>query len=84
MRNPTTTGQPEIGVLEAVRHLEDLHARVSMNALTDADRAAMQRKVCRMIDWISQQRNTDVDIASRRLLAAHDRMRIPATDNRQQ
>jgi len=55
-----------------------------MNALTEEDRAAMQRKVCRMIDWISQQRNTDVDIASRRLLAAHDRMRIPATDNRQQ
>ena len=54
MRNPTTIGQSEIGVLEAVRHLEDLHARVSMNALTDADRAAMQRKVRRMIEWVSQ------------------------------
>ena len=74
MRNPTTTGQPEIGVLEAVRHLEDLHARVSMNALTEEDRAAMQRKVCRMIEWVSQQSNHDIDRAIRKLVSAHDRL----------
>lgn len=65
MRNPTTTGQPEIGVLEAVRHLEDLHARVSMNALTDADRAAMQRKVCRMIELVSQLPSIGLGVGER-------------------
>ena len=72
MRNQTTSGEPESGVIEAVRHLEDLHARVALSALTDGDREAMQRKVCRMIDWISQQSNHDIDRASRKLVSDHD------------
>lgn len=78
MRNDLPAGQCASQVLEAVRQLEDLHERVSANALSDADGEAIQRKVCRMIDWISQQRNHDVDIASRRLVAAHDRIRREA------
>ena len=65
MRNQTTSGEPESGVIEAVRHLEDLHARVSMNALTEEDRAAMQRKVCRMIEWVSQLPSIGVGVGER-------------------
>jgi len=74
MRNDVTARDSAMSVLDAVRQLEDLHARLALSALTDNDREAMQRKVCRMIDWISQQRNQDVDSASRRLVAAHDRI----------
>ena len=45
-----------------------------MNALTEEDRAAMQRKVCRMIEWVSQQSNHDIDRAIRKLVSAHDRL----------
>ena len=36
-----------------------------MNALTDADRAAMQRKVCRMIEWVSQLPSIGVGVGER-------------------
>ena len=74
MRNDATARDSAMSVLEAVRQLEDLHARVALSALTDGDREAMQRKVCRMIDWISQQSNHDVDRASRKLVSDHDRL----------
>lgn len=80
MRNDAPGGQCASEVLASVRQLEDLHERVSSNALSAADREAMQLKVCRMIDWISQQQNHDVDSASRRLLAAQDRISRQAWD----